>query len=1129
MRPLLSIALLLTWLTAMSQSVLSSGVWYKMEITERGVHRIDYNYLQENTNFNLSEIDPATIKVYGNGAGMLPQENDAFRYEDLTENAILEVGAEDGSFDPGDYVLFFGEGAHRWDIADGHFAYDKHLYSTSNYYFLTIGGEEGLRVDTSPLIEEEGQTIDSFDDLFVYEDDDINILKSGLSRGGSGREWYGELFQLNVQLEESFPFDVPGFTGKGEVIVTTLGQSIGPSSMTVAVNGDSLGRQTLRSITPIEVNPYLNRGFASTDTFAIDLPTADVVSVDLRFNRFEGGSSSARLDKILLMAERALDMVMESEMIFRSLSSLDSEVSEYMIAGVPATAIVWNITDPLQPITIPSTLAGDELTFTESANNLQEYVVFAGNSAPVPTSILPLENQNIRSLSPRDGVIIAHSVFLGEAERLADFHRSHDGLDIAVIDVEQVYNEFSSGMVDITAIRDVIRHFYRKNSQDFRYALLFGDCSYDYLDRDEDNTNFVPIYESRNSTHPIESYSSDDFFGFMEEDEGRWFEDFGGDHTLEIGIGRLPVRSAKEATDVVNKILRYSTSERVVGSWKNRVTYVVDDGDRNIHVDDAEEFSSIFSENRRQLLLEKLYLDAFEQQVDASNERSPILREKVISALTNGTFTLNYIGHGNEFLWMDEEILDVELIDGLTNRFKLPLIMTATCQFGRYDDPDFFSGSERMLLAPNGGAIALITTTRPVFASSNELVNEAFHLALFERIDGEYPRLGDIVRKTKNASRDRLENRNFALLGDPFLQLRYPQFDAVVDEINGTNILAETDTLSAWEEVTISGRIIDSDSATVTEFDGTIDILLLDAEGTSFTLGQESVPTSFTVQQNPLFHGQATVSGGRFSATFLVTPNTSYRFDRGKITLYALDEEEVLEASGYTENLRLGGTDETPRTDNSPPQITMYVDSPDFQNGQVVASSSLLVAELNDEFGINISETAIHQNITLQINDQEPEVVNDFFQYALDSYQQGFVNYPLENLAPGRYQATIKVWDLYNNSSTQTVEFIVSDLPSLELTGVTNYPNPVKNETTFTFEHDRIGEELQITIDCYDMKGAIVEQLVFHIDDAPERIDGLDWDLNTSSLEKGMYLYRLTVRSTLDGAVAHAFRRLMRN
>ena len=866
----------------------------------------------------------------------------------------------------------------------------------------------------------------------------------------------------------------------------------------------------------------------SSDTFSVNIAPASEVQIGLRFNRFEGGSSLARLDKILLMAERQLSWASEM-LLFRSARSLDQEVSEYVINNVPDAPLLWNIKDPAKPLIIPFVQSGTELSFVERADDLQEYILLSGSSFPAPSTIQALDNQSIRSLSPRDGLIIAHRNFLTEAERLAAFHRSHDDLDIAVVDVDLLYNEFSSGMPDVTALRDAIKYFYDRSSSTFRYALLFGDCSYDYLDRTEDNTNFVPIYESRNSTHPIESYSSDDYFGFMEEDEGEWLETFRGAHTLEVGIGRLPVKTAKEATDVVNKIIRYSTSERVVGDWKNRITYVVDDGDRNIHVRDAEDFSSIFAANQQQLVLEKLYLDAFQQQVDASKERSPILRDKVIDAIEGGTFALNYIGHGNEFLWMDEEILDIEVIEGLTNRFRLPLIITATCQFGRYDDPDFFSGSEQMLLNPNGGAIALITTTRPVFASSNELVNEAFHFSLFEKIDGEFPRLGDVLRKTKNESRDRLENRNFALLGDPFLRLRYPEYTAVVDEINGQDVTSASDTLSALEEVTLSGRILGEDSALFSGFNGFIDILLLDSEGTATTLGQESPPISYATQKNPLFKGKATVTNGLFSATFIVTPNTSYRFDAGKISLYAIDEEQGVEATGVTENLRLGGTADIDREDSMPPAIQLYVGDPAFRNGQTVESSSLLIAEIFDEFGINVSGTAIHQNISLALNEEEPEIVNDYFQYDLDSYQNGFLTYPLEDLAPGRYTATIKVWDLYNNSAERTVEFIVSDLASLALTGVINYPNPVKGQTTFTFEHDRIGEEIEITIELYDMKGATIEQLIFSIDDAPERIDGLDWDLDTSSIEKGVYLYRLTVRSTLDGAVAHEFGRLMRN
>ena len=1122
----LIILLVLCSYSGFGQSIFESGQWSKLGIAESAVYKIDRQFLEANNLFDFQNLDPNGIRIFGFAGGPLPQENDIEIPIDPPEIPLMKVGLEDGSFDANDYILFFAEGPDNIDLVEGHLEFQDNIYADTSFYFLTISTEVGPELDNYQAADGNFTLTSTYTDLIVYETNERNILKSNLSRGGSGREWYGEVFQLNISTERTFSFDIPDFTGKAELILATVGQSEGASSFNVLVNGSQIAEQILDPIRPVATNPYQDKGKHHSDTFDISIPAQNNLDVSLEFNRFDEGQSLARLDKILIAAERNLSDRSE-QYIFRPSGNASSMNQTVSISQFADDSEIWNITDPANPQNIEVNLNNGSGTFNANLNENTTFILFSADQATLPSFLGSVQNQNLKALSPQDGVIITTPTFVSEAERLQQFHEEHDGLDIAILEVQQIYNEFSSGRQDISAIRNAIKYYYN-SSPNFKYALLLGDCSYDYKYRISENTNFVPTYESRNSLHPIFSYSSDDFFGFMEDWEGEWEESTNGDHTLEVGIGRIPARTEEEARDVINKIIRYSTASQTLGSWKNQVTYVVDDGDQGIHMSDAEELSSQLRSNFGPAIFNKLYLDAFEQEEGASDDNSPTFETSLRSALEQGTFLVNYIGHGNEFQWMDENVLNDEDIDDLTNRFLLPIFVTATCQFGRYDDPDFFSGSERLLMNENGGAIALLTTTRPVFSSTNEPVNEAFHDAIFEIEDGQYPRLGDIIRKTKNGSLRGPVNRNFALLGDPFLKLNYPDYQVKITDVNGKNLETQVDTLSALEEVTISGEIQNLLNTKVSSFNGVVEITLLDNLAEARTLGQENNPFRYTTENNALFRGSATVTNGEFSQTFIMTRNTSYQFEEAKVVMYAMDEEGGIDASGANSNIVLGGTDETERVDTNSPEISLFINEESLPNGATVEPNSLLIARITDDFGINLSTNGINQNITLKLNEDDPFVVNDFYISNLDDATSGTLTYPLTDLTPGKYTATIKVWDLYNNSQTATVDFVVSDKVRIDLANVTSYPNPASVETSFAFEHNRPGEALEVTIQLYDARGNLFQQIDYEVESSLESVDNLVWQI-TPSVLPGNYFYRMLVKSTLDDATGSAFGRLIVN
>ncbi len=1099
-------------------SVLASGDWYKFGITKSGIYKIDASLLSS-MGIDPNSIDPRTIKVYGNGGGgILPQSLSEPITSDPIENATYKVGLEDGSFEEQDFILFFGRGPDHLEYEEGWWNYTKNIYSDTTYYFMTLDGEPGKVIQSSPNLGTSFPVVTSFKDVMTHESDEYNVLESG-------RKWYGDLMSKSSNVK-TFQFETLNLVDSIFLNLDMMAYLEKSSYFEIRYNDIELGKIEVDSV---RISTYEIKGREMSGYFKF-ISTEGPGTLEI--NLFDPGIPSVMfgyVDRIVFSYRRALRHD-GKEMIFSGTESLGNNQSTFHLISETADVNVWDISDPANVLRQEGEYDNGIFKFGAETTSLKKYISFTGNSFEYPEFFGEIKNQNIKGLRPRDGLIITSKQFQEEASRLSKFHSEHDSIDNVVLYVDEIYNEFSSGMQDITAIRNAIKYFYDLNPETFRYVLFLGDASYDYKDRVRNNTNFVPIYESYNSLDPVATYSSEDFFGFMEEFEGEWREGSNPlNHTLEIGVGRLPVKTIEEAAEIVDKIIRYSTSPRLAGNWKNEVTYVVDDGDRNIHVADAEDLANYLRDNEGQLSINKLYIDAFDQEIIKSNQRSAAVKQNLENAIEEGTFLINYLGHGSEARWAEETIFEYTDFDGLKNKYKLPVFLTATCEFGRYDDPLIdltagVSGAEKLLLNPDGGAIALLTTTRPVFAFSNFFVNAAFHTFFFKKD----LRLGDVVRLTKNNSLSGVRNRNFSLLGDPMMRLALPQYDASITEINGDDIVQfSNDTLSALEQVRLSGVITDLNGNLVDTFNGTILVSVFDRETTRKTKGQESSPFTYTVRENRLFNGEASVVNGQFSIDFILPKNISYRFEKGKITLYAENQDRDLDASGFTSNILIGGSGGDLNADNDPPTVNMYFNDPSFSSGGVIGSNSLFIADIEDESGINTSGIGISQNAELIINDTLTYILNNYYTADIGTYKTGRIVFPLRGLAPGSYKAELKIWDVYNNSSTNSVDFMVSDQPEIQLFNVINYPNPANEYTDFQFEHDRVGEELDVTIEIFNMRGAKVFYEVYRLEDVDKRITPIRVNLPAGKFGEGLYFYRLTVDSDLDNASGQELKKLL--
>lgn len=1108
-------------------SVLSTGKWYKIGVDKKGIYKINTTTLQS-LGILSRNIDPKNIAIYGNGGGgMLPQSNSTPRANDLLENAIFVSGENDGVFNDNDYILFYGNSPHKiaYNMITESFDYEKNLYSDTLYYFLTIKSTKGKRINIRENTGSRLSVVSTFQKFSFHEIDKFNILSSG-------RRWFGERISSGNNFNISF--SLTGLVPNSIIELNTIlmAQTFKPASFDIFINTNKVATQNMDSI--LESSDTRNRASIKKSTVQINTNELSSIfsgiDIEIVYNRAMDVSSSGFLDYLYLITQNKLSLVDSKLNFFTTNTPLGSTIE---LSNTSANVKIWDVNNPVEVVEQQYNFNNNKIQFNLNDIN-SEFYAFEGTGFSEPILIGAIQNQNLHEISASDAIFITHRNFITEANRLADHRRIYDGLSIEVVLVDQIYNEFSSGSQDITAIRDFLKYIYHKYNRQLKYVLLFGDCSYDYKGRVVRQTNFVPIYESRNSIISVESYSSDDYFGFMEDDEGIWTENNLGDHTLELGIGRLPVKTLKEAVGVVNKIIRYETSANVLGNWKKKIVFIADDEDGNIHQRDADNLSDFVDTAHIKFNTKKIFLDSYNQIVNSNGvEYSPDTRAEFLKELNKGIFIFNYTGHGNQSQLTLENIIDLQLIGNMVNRHRLSFFITATCDFGVYDNPLRVSGGESLILNPNGGSIGLLTSTRKVFANTNFLINRAFFLSVFqEDEDGKPLRLGDVLKKTKNNSLEGYKNRSYSLIADPTMRLAYPKYNIKLTLVNGLPI-NEADTLKSQQLITIAGEVINSSGAIADTFTGIISVEVYDKETVFITLGARkkggSFPQTYNQRNVLLFKGEATITNGMFNFSFIVPKSISYVFGTGKVSMYAINESHTEEASDANTDLIIGGSG-IPLSDNTPPKMKIYLNDTTFELGQTVSQNPVLLVKLFDESGINISSAGFGKDLTFILDNDNPVNLNEFYSASLDTYKEGWVTYNLSNLKIGSHTLIVKAYDINNNATQGEINFLVVSGNNIKITNVFNAPNPVTTYTNFNFTHDRKGEELIITLKIINLQGRVITDLFYRFDDSPANINNLQWNLkdaNGNRIKKGIYIYKLSVQSTLDGGKNEVNKRLI--
>ncbi len=1121
-----------------TNSVLGEGTWFRFNVQETGVHKLTREFLTDELKMNLGGVDPRDIAIYGQSTtGKLPETINLTSPDDLVEIPISVEGESDGSFDAGDFIVFhalgpdplvYNESLNRYD-------YEKNIYTNTNSYFLRVGNARGRRVSSLPTVSG-GTVTDSYDAVYHFEEDKFNILHElGGNAHGSGQSWWGDFFKASREKEYKNLFRIPGFIPDESARLRARMALRTDASSNFFLEYED---QRIASSTASRIR------FGAQEQSVAAVPSlleGDIQLVDESFSvnldypiPSNADGSEGWLDWIQLRVRRKLTFGSLEQFDFRDTRNSNESLVSYRFEEFPTDAVVWRV----DGADIRSATVSENRFNAVAGGSLFNFVAFRKNAKLlVPIPVGAVKNQNLHALRDAEMVIIAHEKFLSQAEELADHRRTHDGLKVVVATTQQVYNEFSSGRDDAAALRNFTRMMYER-SDNLEYLLLFGDGSFDHRDVLELGTNFIPAYEHDGRLTEVGSFPSDDFYGIMSlASNGQPLEP-----DISVAVGRLPVKTADEATEIVKKLIRYDLNPNSLGEWRTRMVFVGDDEDGNIHMRDVNRVANSVVAMKPDLNFDKLYFDLFPQQSLSAGDRFPSITEGLDRAVLRGALAVTYLGHGGPRGWAQERVLTIPQIrnwnkpPNAADPINPPIFITATCTFSNYDDASFISAGEEALLTPNGGAVALLTTTRPVFATRNFQLTDATARAMAARPNGKWRTLGQVLRTAKNEETTpsngsilagTTENsRKFTLLGDPAMVIAFPEYRVRTTAINNEPILASRqDTVQALQKISISGELTDLANNVLEDFTGFVYPTVFDKAKTVATLQQDQPtvsPLQVSVQKNIVFRGKAKVVAGKFSFEFVVPRDIDYSYGTAKISYYAADVSKLKDASGFYDKLIIGGTNTESINDNEGPIVEVFMDSEDFVSGSETSKDPVLLVSLSDDLGINVTGNSIGHDLEAILDDDTRSsiLLNDYYEAETDNFRKGKVRYSLFDLKPGKHTITVRAWDAANNSAIGKTEFIVTTNETDAISRVFNYPNPFTNQTCFQFDHTIIGQEVEALVQIYTINGRLVKTITKNYpfsDGSVRQDDCIQWDgLDEygDKLARGVYLYQIRLKGS---------------
>lgn len=1096
---------LLSQISYSDNSVLKEGKWIKVSAQTDGIHAVTYAQLQ-----SWGIASPENVAIYSNGGYMLPEMNSEYYPGDLQKIAVFHAKDAQGR----NAVFFYSTGTVKWSFNEKRsiFTHQINNYSNKTFFYITAdlpkspapSNKMNANVETTLVL-------DYFDELKYYEHQNLNIHRSG-------NIWYSDRIMRSASKTVSFSFPNVISTRKATMTISGAAASSQESYHHILLNGNAFNTIYLGQVELDYTQPtFADYSFSPSNelNFKITYET-------------DASSGDSWLDYIAVNVQSKLKLT-DSQLTFRNKVAKNYDLIGYEIEAPSQNMVLWDVSNFHLPSKVEYRYQNGIVSFTDKGQEINTYVAFIPDQGtfPEPEFVEEVKNQNIHGLPQFEMIIVSHPDFISAAETLAEFHRQNEKLKVLVLDINQVYNEFSSGLPDKTAIKNMLRMFYNRGKNTAtapKYLLLMGDGSYDNLNLYGTKSNFIPTYQSAFIGSGLtDTYVSDDYFGLLDDDEG------GLRGNLDIGIGRIPCQTLNEAMIVVNKSINYSKPE-TMGEWRNVVAMLADDEDGNQWMGQTEEMTNIINENSPGFYFEKIYFDAYRQTSSSSGDSYPDATSAIANRINKGALIVNYIGHANETALASEKVVDISNISSWGNKNKLPIFVTATCEFSRYDD-DKMSAGESALFHQAGGGVALFSTTRKVWSGSNKDLNKSFYNFVFQHDEqGKNLRMGDIIRYAKNAmSINDYNKRSFALLGDPALRLAFPHYSVSTTRINGKS-LEDSVRIGALGNVTIEGEVLDNNNDRVPKLTGKVYVTVFDKETDAQTLGNDGGRKfNFKVQNNVIYKGTSTVSDGKFSFSFIVPKDITYNLGNGRILYYF--SNDTIDGNGSNDQFLIGGSDDNPVTDNAPPQIDIYLNNHDFKSNDKVSSSALLLINLFDESGINTVGTGIGHDLIAILDDDylNTIVLNDFYTADLNTYKSGKVVFPLNNLSPGLHKLMVRAWDVNNNSSYNEIQFYVEE--GFEIISINNAPNPVDWQTTFNITHNLPGDNFNVKLEIFNIRGFLVHEATEMLSSNESTTVSMRWDvadIKYNTVNDRILIYRVTM-TNLDGLNATGNGKLLLN
>ncbi|WP_375238748.1 type IX secretion system sortase PorU [Aurantibacter sp.] len=1134
---------------SVTNSLLNTNKWYRFFVEETGVFKLTKSFLNE-IGINTNGIDPRNIKIYGSGGAMIPYINDPSFPIDPAENSIKVVGETDGVFNNEDYILFYAIGPKGFNPDS-----NSHInsYNDKTYYYINVSNGLGKRIQpyiqpVSPAIE----TIDSFKDYKFHELDEYSLAFVG-------RRWFGDKFDEETIKEFDFSFPNISFTEpvnpsedpiRKPVRLKVIGASTSSSSsnLIVQANGNT------ESILNLAAVPLFNPTSVAESIYDANIQVnSDDINIRIEHDKLGNPSTEAYLDYIVLEAERDL-IYIDEQLFFKPFSENNvTGVVNISLSNAENINEIWEVSDiyNISAVTSPGT---EIVVFKSTLEASQEFVALSSTTykTPLSDSNSLVQNQDLKgsifldsnlNFQDIDYLMLTPQSHLAQANRLAEINREVNNLSVKVVTIESIYNEFNTGNPDIAAIRNFVKYVYDNASsldKKLKYLCLFGDTSFDYKERISSNLYNFPTWNAVSSFNLTSSFISDDFYGLMDSGEG----DFEISDRLDIAVGRIIADSPQRAAQMVDKVEAYY-KEAALGNWRNNIVMVSDDVDADWEEElqrTTDEIADAISLSNPALNVIKIHTDAYQQESSSGGNRYPSVNTAIANELEKGALMINYFGHGGEDGLAAERIFDKNNVNDLRNVCKYHCFVTVTCEYTKFDNPLRVTAGELVFWNSQGGAIQLVSTTRQIFMPVGVAVNRTLEEYMFDTdVFGNHISVAEAVRLTKNDPSVSTTQQKLLMfsIGDPALRLSFPKPNVVLTTVNDIPIAQQTEPLQSLGYAKLQGYLTDSQNNILTNYNGTLTTTLFDKNVLTSTLANDG--TIFNGQVHTLdfeklgptiYRGQATITNGQFSFDFIVPRDISIPVGTGKVSFYAQQSGSLEDKSGAsTGELLIGGININAPEDSTGPVVNLFMNDKAFVSGGITSSEPLLVANFEDENGINTA-SGIGHDITVILDGDEvnPIVLNDYYLTELDDYTKGSLEFKFRDLEPGLHTLTLKAWDVYNNSATSEIQFnVIDENKSLVINNVLNYPNPFVNYTEFWFSHNST-EALDILVQIFTISGKLVRTLQGQSNasgccgsNSSSTSRDVIWDGRDDfgeKIGKGTYIYKLKVRSnTLNKTV----------